>query len=1161
MAPPQRRRQQTTASVTITDDDTPPAGTGGNNTNAGDPIVFSVSGSDTVSEDPQDSDNNQVTYTVGYTGALNAGQTASVNIAHSLNQSVASDYTTNVLEAINASVATTPGVSFNGTTLTFGGTVPTSTSASRFAGTASTVSVTGDVAWGSISGAAGSSPSDYALAQIDNHDISDQLRLTNYGFSIPSNAVINTYTVELNNAAAARLAADTQSFNTFLDQLADADWTLFLDNLDSKSTYDDAIADADQALAASNLADWNQYEFLMSFLDEDWINSVFDARSNFNSAKGAALAARDAADLASFNTLSGVFNAANATLAGARGAAAAIRDAAISAANAQFDQAVAAAMAVFDAAHNAYLAAHGYGELGDDGSPSLYATLQTDSQYQSDMAAVNAAYESAIGAANAAYESAWDDAKQTYDEDTAAAAISHYAVVATNGLNFFGAVAGIVAEYLTDAADHAATANSAITTATTTRDAAFAAADGVYDGAVATAAAARATAKADHDAAYAAGEEPEWQQLQWALTAHEATHTGAVTAATLIANAAWDNAWNDYDAVANNDSSTPAQVNAALAARIVAMAATVANYNNAIAAADAAKTNADADSWAAYDTAVNGLITVYWNAEAASDAEETHAVNAAYVVWANTMEAARAQYSTAVSDAEAQRTLADAQSENEAWHDINAEVKAWDIADANEDNSYAGVLTGLEAAFITTVDPHWVTLANAVADADAAKAVAAANAHAAAVGRWASSITNDSPLAAYNLAYEAAIVARTEVIAAANAAYAHTANAAEGVWTTIVTPAWVTYEDEVTDHTAAAETSIAGYWETFQNAIDDADLAYTTAAIPLWQGFISDLNADYTTWVSDTADAERAYGDELANNAMNWVQDVNASEETWANQIFTHWVGFCHLATGLYVTQVATISAAINNWAATVAAQINGTSNYQPTSGPPLTLAAAGFSSNDTETSSDEATDVGPPTPIYIWVNFGDTSPTSFDAAAISNTLQKIFDDAGLNVKIRVQVTTLTDTDTGLEYDRGYYDEHMDWIGNRLNPTGWIAGIFHWPYIALTEDVLSWNGRINMDNNIGVLGSTPWQDRPTTLKPAKIDELVNRARDRDPGSSIDYTNVWANIILHEQIWLSMLNGVDHNGAGDLTDGGGHFGPLHSISVDIADMIRRRLELD
>jgi hypothetical protein len=1148
---------ETTASITITDDDTPPTGTGGgNDPNAGDPIVFSVSGSDTVSEDPQDSDNNQVTYTVGYTGALNAGQTASVNISHSLNQSVASDYTTNVLEAINAAVATTPGVSFNGTTLTFGGTVPTSTSASRFAGTASTASGTGDVAWGSISGAAGSSLSDYAIAQIDNHDVSDQLRLTNYGFNIPSGAVITgitatvsttgsgtnrgtpgvtltkngfstsgfppvssstwnsgtvtvggstslwgtewqpadinsgnfgliiqvessqtgaefrvasaeivvsytasggnaassltftvgiaddteaeapepfsivlsspttdhpagtslntasvmttivdndsaasggtgsgsgtggetgsgsgngsgygtgtdtgtgtgtgtgtetgtetgtgtststtidtsaadaafsqsvlgaieTYASGLSSAKAARLAADTQSMNTLVGQIDAAAGTLSIANLASKSTFDEATAAANQAQEAANQADWNQFEYLIGVLEDDWTWNVDDARSVYNAATSAASATRNAADLASYGTFDAALDAADATLAAARGSAGAIRDAAVAAANALYDQTIAAAMAVFDAAVTPYLAAHGYGELGDDGSPSLYATLQTDSQYQSAIAAATAVYDAAVESAEAAFESAWDDAKQIYDDGVLAAATAHATVVATNEATFQAAVAAAVTDYTAAAATHASTADAAIAAAAAIRDAAFAAADDVYDAAVATAASARADAKTAHDSAYDAGEESAWQQLQSALTIHAATHTAAVAAATAAGNTALEAAKIAYDAVANDTASTPSQTNSAFAARLTAVASAIAAYNNSIAAADAAQTNSHADSWSEYDTAVNGLVTVYLNAEATSAAQETYAINAAYVTWANAIASAWKVFNTAETAAEAQQALADAQSANEAWHDINAAKRIWEVADANEDNSYAGVLADLEATFLTTIYPSYVTFADAVADAETSQSIALVGAHAAAVGRWASTITTGSPLPAYMLAREAAVVTKTATTAPAYAAYAHAANAAEAAWVSTTTAVWVAYQDEITDHAATASAAESAQWETFQNAVDDADLEYTNAAVPLWQDLMSGLDENAVTWVNDTVNAAKTYSDSLADHTVAWVEDVTAAEEAWANETVTHLVDYIHTTTALYVAEIGTISTAFNGWAATVAGQISGAS-------------------------------------------------------------------------------------------------------------------------------------------------------------------------------------------------------------------------------------------
>ena len=117
--------------------------------------------------------------------------------------------------------------------------------------------------------------------------------------------------------------------------------------------------------------------------------------------------------------------------------------------------------------------------------------------------------------------------------------------------------------------------------------------------------------------------------------------------------------------------STPAELDAALAARLTAVAAALAGYNNAMAVADAGQTDDDTDSWAAYDTAVNGFLTAYWNAESQSDSDETHLVNAAYVVWANDTRTAWSDYSNDVADANAAQTLADALSANTAWYDIN----------------------------------------------------------------------------------------------------------------------------------------------------------------------------------------------------------------------------------------------------------------------------------------------------------------------------------------------------------------------------------------------------------------------------------------------------------------------------------------------------------
>ena len=84
-------------------------------------IVFSVIGDAAVTESPADADNNQATYTLGYSGTLGAGETAQVDVTHVLHQTDNADYVTDMVAAMTAAAATTPDVSFNGSTLTFAG--------------------------------------------------------------------------------------------------------------------------------------------------------------------------------------------------------------------------------------------------------------------------------------------------------------------------------------------------------------------------------------------------------------------------------------------------------------------------------------------------------------------------------------------------------------------------------------------------------------------------------------------------------------------------------------------------------------------------------------------------------------------------------------------------------------------------------------------------------------------------------------------------------------------------------------------------------------------------------------------------------------------------------------------------------------------------------
>ncbi len=159
--------------------------------------TFSITGGSSVMEVPTNGA-NQAKYTIGFNGALAAGETASVNVDQALGSISASHFTTTPLAALAAAATNSPGVSFNTTTdvLTLSA-IGTTTTASNFAGSAVNVVNSADVPWNNPSNAVGNTPSTYTEADTDKRDTTDQLRLTNYGFNIPAGATINGITATL----------------------------------------------------------------------------------------------------------------------------------------------------------------------------------------------------------------------------------------------------------------------------------------------------------------------------------------------------------------------------------------------------------------------------------------------------------------------------------------------------------------------------------------------------------------------------------------------------------------------------------------------------------------------------------------------------------------------------------------------------------------------------------------------------------------------------------------------------------------------------------------------------------------------------------------------------------------------------------------------------
>ncbi|MEZ6048647.1 MAG: putative Ig domain-containing protein [Planctomycetaceae bacterium] len=163
----------------------------------GDEATFAITGSPSVTEDPNDGDQNEVTYQITFTSLLDPSESASVDVSQIFGDTTSADFSDTLLNALATAASADPSVTLSGSTLTFDGnaTYPTLTDYG-YAGTAS-VSSSGTTHWTNSGDAAGNNSSTFATINVDKDDTTEKLRLTNYGFSIPSTATIKGITVTL----------------------------------------------------------------------------------------------------------------------------------------------------------------------------------------------------------------------------------------------------------------------------------------------------------------------------------------------------------------------------------------------------------------------------------------------------------------------------------------------------------------------------------------------------------------------------------------------------------------------------------------------------------------------------------------------------------------------------------------------------------------------------------------------------------------------------------------------------------------------------------------------------------------------------------------------------------------------------------------------------
>ncbi len=156
-------------------------------------VEFSISGDQSVTEDPTDADNNQASYTISYVGVVDSSETVSVDVSHVFDETDSADFDSDLATAVAAAAGSTPSVTFDGTTLSFQSVAATA-SAGAFAGTASQ-STTGGDSWSNITNATGDTSSTFA--RVDSEGGVKPLRLTGYNLGLPGNATIDGIEVAL----------------------------------------------------------------------------------------------------------------------------------------------------------------------------------------------------------------------------------------------------------------------------------------------------------------------------------------------------------------------------------------------------------------------------------------------------------------------------------------------------------------------------------------------------------------------------------------------------------------------------------------------------------------------------------------------------------------------------------------------------------------------------------------------------------------------------------------------------------------------------------------------------------------------------------------------------------------------------------------------------
>ncbi len=661
----------------------------------------------------------------------------------------------------------------------------------------------------------------------------------------------NTYYQTIAADQASADAEDQSSFDQYNVAVQLAMNTKYTNDQSADGQFNSAVALISATEASADQAASQTLSNIESTATAAQSASDQSAQDQYNATVSAAAQAQAAADSTSWTTYQSVKDSASATMASTQAAANAASQSSTASAYAALQSAQSAAgsalsNATSSGSESASGGGGGYFELWQD---SGFLTAVASAQYTASQAeaAAQATYTSATDSAWTTYESGAQPAQETFDSAIASAQAAYDASAVSAQADEDAAISAAQAAYAASAAAASDAKLQVIMLDLAAAGSAVSAADGVYQSAIT---AGQTAYTLSYNTANAA--------LQSALANNQATYNSSVAAGQLTLSSSIANTMAAYEAVANSPSASAGDLATALAAYKAAMVGAYQAEITLEAGAAQTVSNNDASAKDGYVKAISAARATQQTNAATAAETRIIAVNSAQQAQLLADSGAENAYQIQLNSFAETQALSVAAAAQTYSLAIDAALATQSVSDASTGNTFAKTMNGLAQLYKLALEDANATYMKAQIDAQTQQQVTIANAAASA---WANSAGSGDPYAAYEAAYNAASYIYGAAIAAIGGAAWKTSIDAQAQWAHDVSGGWLTYQNELADHskTAADITTMAAQVLTDAMAAN----AYTDAATVF--------------------PAIRAGADTESDNAFQAIQSASSAALTTAN--------------------------------------------------------------------------------------------------------------------------------------------------------------------------------------------------------------------------------------------------------------------------------------